>query len=88
MRLRFTIRDLLWLTLVVAMGVAWWVSSHRVTPKPRYTVELRGANLLPILKDNETRKTWTRIDTLPYLKDDGTLGKTDINDVWVRTLAD
>ena len=25
MRLRFTTRDLLWLTLVVAMGLGWWV---------------------------------------------------------------
>jgi len=25
MRLRFTIRDLLWLTLVVAMAVGWWL---------------------------------------------------------------
>jgi len=24
MRLRFTIRDLLWLTLVVAMALGWW----------------------------------------------------------------
>jgi len=23
--LRFTIRDVLWLTVVVAMGVAWWI---------------------------------------------------------------
>jgi len=29
MRFRFTIRDLLWLTLVVAMAVGWWLSySH------------------------------------------------------------
>jgi hypothetical protein len=29
MRLRFTIRDLLWLTALVAMGVAWWLNrSH------------------------------------------------------------
>jgi hypothetical protein len=28
MRLRFTIRDLLWLTLVVAMGLGWWLD-HR-----------------------------------------------------------
>jgi len=28
MRLRFTIRDLLWLTLVVAFVVGWWVD-HR-----------------------------------------------------------
>jgi hypothetical protein len=25
MRLRFTIRDLLWLTLMVAMAVGWWL---------------------------------------------------------------
>jgi hypothetical protein len=25
MKLRFTIRDLLWLTLVVALAVGWWV---------------------------------------------------------------
>jgi hypothetical protein len=29
MRFRFTIRDLLWLTVVVAMGVAWWVDRGR-----------------------------------------------------------
>jgi hypothetical protein len=29
MRLRFTIRDLLWLTLVVAMGVGWWLDHSR-----------------------------------------------------------
>jgi hypothetical protein len=25
MRLRFTIRDLLWLTVVVALAVGWWI---------------------------------------------------------------
>jgi len=25
MRLRFTIRDLLWLTLVVAVAIGWWL---------------------------------------------------------------
>ena len=32
MRLHFTIRDLLWLTVVVAMGVAWWLD-HRATSR-------------------------------------------------------
>jgi len=32
MRLRFTIRDLLWLTLVVAMAVGWWVDHQRQAP--------------------------------------------------------
>jgi hypothetical protein len=27
--MRFTIRDVLWLTVVVAMGVAWWVDSRK-----------------------------------------------------------
>jgi hypothetical protein len=29
MRLRFTIRDLLWLTVVIALVVAWWLSDRR-----------------------------------------------------------
>jgi hypothetical protein len=32
MRLRFSIRDLLWLTLVVALAVGWWVDHQRLTP--------------------------------------------------------
>jgi hypothetical protein len=27
---RFTIRDLLWATVVVALGVAWWVDRRRL----------------------------------------------------------
>ena len=34
---RFTIRDVLWLTVVVALGVGWWVS-HRTARAQRYTV--------------------------------------------------
>jgi hypothetical protein len=30
MRLRFTIRDLLWLTVVVALAVVWWVDRRNV----------------------------------------------------------
>jgi hypothetical protein len=28
--MRFTIRDLLWLTVVVGLGVAWWVDRSRL----------------------------------------------------------
>ena len=31
MRLRFTIRDLLWLAVVVALAVGWWVDHRRLT---------------------------------------------------------
>jgi hypothetical protein len=33
--MRFTIRDLLWLTVVVALGVAWWVDRQAVTARER-----------------------------------------------------
>jgi hypothetical protein len=29
--LRFTIRDVLWLTVVVALGVGWWISHRQQT---------------------------------------------------------
>jgi len=29
-RFRFTIRDLLWLTLVVAMAVGWWIDRTKL----------------------------------------------------------
>jgi len=30
MNLRFTIRDLLWLTLVVALAVGWWINRRQL----------------------------------------------------------
>ena len=37
MRLRFSIRDLLWLTAHVAMLVAWWIDrSHLASELERY----------------------------------------------------
>jgi hypothetical protein len=29
---RFTIRDLVWLTVVVAMGAGWWVDHRHLAP--------------------------------------------------------
>jgi hypothetical protein len=29
--IRFTIRDLLWATVVVALGVAWWIDRRSLT---------------------------------------------------------
>ena len=31
MRLHFTIRDLLWLVVVVALAVGWWINNSRLT---------------------------------------------------------
>jgi hypothetical protein len=30
MRLRFTIRDLLWLAVAVALAVGWWIGQRRI----------------------------------------------------------
>jgi hypothetical protein len=38
MRLRFTIRDLLWLALVVAMTVTIWLQNQKLSTQGRYSV--------------------------------------------------
>jgi hypothetical protein len=40
MRLRFTIRDLLWLTLVVAMAAGWWADHRQFEPSEPIKVDL------------------------------------------------
>lgn len=45
---RFTIRDVLWLTVVVAMGAGWWLDR---VPK---TVEVDPHDLTVICKPGET----------------------------------
>jgi len=35
---RFTIRDVLWLTVVVAMGCVWWLDHQRLTWRYRIWV--------------------------------------------------
>ena len=37
---RFTIRDVLWLTVVVALVVGWWIDHRRVTPEDRKILKL------------------------------------------------
>ena len=65
MTLRFTIRDLLWITLVVALAVGWFVYSQRV--KSRYYIsEEKGFNEMKItvLHDAATGERWTRVGGL------------------------
>jgi hypothetical protein len=42
MRLHFTIRDLLWLTLVVAMGVAWWLDRAQIRKERETLARVRA----------------------------------------------
>jgi len=43
---RFTIRDVLWLTLVVAMGVGWF-AEHRLLTRWTWTTRVPSEGLLP-----------------------------------------
>lgn len=41
MKLRFSIRDLLWLTLVVALAVGWWAYSRRTPAVQKWEYQIR-----------------------------------------------
>lgn len=52
---RFSIRDLIWLTLVVALLLVWWKDHQNLATRNRFTVEtVRRSDGEPILlRDNE-----------------------------------
>jgi len=50
MRLRFTIRDLLWLTLVVAMAAGWWADHRQFEPSEPIKVDLPTLDLIYLRK--------------------------------------
>ena len=58
---RFTIRDVLWLTVVVGLAVAWWVEHRaamkRATAKPRWEYR-RNFNLGDSDLDAEGAEGW------------------------------
>ena len=54
MRIRFTIRDLLWLTAVVALAVGWWMDHRRIvasysaiTINPLMVIQVEGGSPKP-----------------------------------------
>jgi hypothetical protein len=54
--MRFSIRDLLWATLVVAMGLGWWnehkSAAHWRTESERVSAE--NAAMFKVIEDNWT----------------------------------
>jgi len=60
MRLRFTIRDLLWLTLVVAMAVGWYVDRRSYSVPPRFQVSFEDTDTMS-LTDRQTGEVWVKI---------------------------
>jgi len=45
---RFTIRDLLWLMVVVALSIGWWMEYRKFTPSEKDSMK----ELRTILKDH------------------------------------
>jgi len=58
MPLHFTIRDLLWLMALIAMGLAWWVDHRQLSRPPAYT--LRAANDAFYIRETETGR-WFKV---------------------------
>jgi len=53
---RFTIRDVLWLTVVVALGVAWWIDHQR--PRSPNQWQLRAESLAEICRGYGWTVAW------------------------------
>ena len=48
MRHRFTIRDLLWSTLVVALAVGWWLDHHSMQARASSQVQ-QCVSIIPVV---------------------------------------
>jgi hypothetical protein len=60
MKPRFSIRDIVWATLAVALVLMWWIDHRRLASKNRFTVEAtRASDGEPVvLRDNQRPDTW------------------------------
>ena len=58
---RFTIRDVLWLTAVVALAVGWWVHAQRLVPLAK--AGQRASNQLSELELMLERQGYERLQT-------------------------
>jgi hypothetical protein len=58
MKLRFSIRDLAWLTLLAAILLVWWLDHRNLATRARFTVEtVRSSDGEPVLlRDNKTHE--------------------------------
>jgi fatty-acid desaturase len=47
----FTIRDVLWLTALVAIGAGWWIDHQQFTPEDREFLRWWNANaqVIPVI---------------------------------------
>ncbi len=64
---RFTIRDLLWLTVVVAMGCGWWFHYSRQLARQQEAARIHHADIRQLLgeaaalkENNAAMEQWIR----------------------------
>jgi hypothetical protein len=50
---RFTIRDVLWLTVVVGLAIAWWIEHRQIAPLQKRCARLEtlARRTIPIMRD-------------------------------------
>jgi hypothetical protein len=61
MKLRFSIRDLFWLALVVALGMGWWLDHRpRSLDEGRFTFWFYPGGTLQRIEDRQTKESWQR----------------------------
>jgi hypothetical protein len=61
MKLHFSIRDLAWLTLIVAVSLGWWFDRRRQA----YSVET-FANGSAVITEKATMRQWSKSETTTF----------------------
>ena len=59
MRIRFTIRDLLLITVIVALAVGWWLDHRKLTTHhERFEITETSPGIRRTVQDNWTGEQW------------------------------
>ena len=64
--LRFAIRDLLWLTVVVALAVAWWSARRELAAEQEFRSKLEEVD--PPYGLMRARRVWIEPEPRPYVE--------------------
>jgi hypothetical protein len=64
---RFTIRDVLWLTVVVALAVGWWVERNRAIHARKAAIDYWDSTITPQLLDEYLTEYGRKRDDRPIL---------------------
>jgi len=61
MRLRFSIRDLLWLTLVVALAVGWWLDHARLSQNDEEMLPIPSYKTEQLIYRQDSNGLWQKV---------------------------